>query len=240
MKIFLRIFFCAMLIGGLSACIEDGETGAPGPPGTQGETGPPGPQGEAGPQGPSGSPGEQGPPGATGPAGPPGTPGPQGPQGPAGPAGPPGSQGPQGEPGTANVFYSNWAGFNTDNWSGLVAFLFQNRRIYTVSENRITDAILDRGAVMVYVKFANSSDIVQPLPIYQSITQLKNQHMAHFIQQNRILITLYNDDRSDPGTIGSINSYRYVIIPGGTPTGRNAPVDLNDYEAVKTYYNIPD
>jgi hypothetical protein len=237
MKIFLRIILCAMLIGGVSACIEDGETGAPGPPGTQGETGPPGPQGEPGPTGAPGAPGE---PGTTGPPGPAGPGGPSGPTGPQGPQGPTGPQGPQGEPGTANVFYSNWSGFNTNNWSGLVAFLFQNRRIYTINESRITDAILDRGAVMVYVKFANSSDIVQPLPIYQSITQLKNQYMAHFIQQNRILITLYNDDRSDPGTIGSINSYRYVIIPGGTATGRIAPIDLNDYEAVKAYYNLPD
>jgi hypothetical protein len=35
--------------------------------------------------------------------------------------------------------------------------------------------------------------------------------------------------------------YKYVVIPG-TQAGRQSapPVDYNDYEAVKRYYNLPD
>jgi hypothetical protein len=172
--------------------------------------------------------------GETGAQGPAGVQGETGPQGPVGPPGEPG------EPGTANVIYSSWQPFETDRWSELVSFLFQNRRIYTVEEPRIDQSILDGGTVAVYVRFGNFNNIVQPLPVIQSITQLRNQHMSYYLQLNQILITLFNEDRSDPGVIGTINSYRYVIIPGGTPAGRMAPVDMEDYEAVKDYYNIPD
>ena len=93
----------------------------------------------------------------------------------------------------------------------------------------------------VYVRFGGTTSIIQPLPIEQAITQSKIQRLGFNILLNKIELFFYNvDDALDPGEIGSNNSYRYVIIPGGTPTGRIASPDLSDYEAVKSFYNIPD
>jgi hypothetical protein len=81
---------------------------------------------------------------------------------------------------------------------------------------------------------------VQSLPIRQAITQNKDQHLGYTLSTNSITIFLYNEDATDPGTFGSGNQYRYVIIPGGIPNGRMAAVNYNDYEAVKAYYQLPD
>jgi hypothetical protein len=100
---------------------------------------------------------------------------------------------------------------------------------------------MDRGTVMVYVKFDFFPDMVQSLPISQPITQTKNQRLIHYLQLGKIQIAISNEDNTSPSPIGGDASYRYVIIPGGTSTsGRMATVNLKDYKAVKAFYNIPD
>jgi hypothetical protein len=221
---------------------EQGIPGETGPQGPAGATGPQGPAGETGPQGPVGPIGPQGPAGPTGeagPQGPQGQPGSQGPTGPQGPSGPQGEQGPKGDPGTANVIYSEWVPFDESQWSANTLFLTQVRKIYSIDETRITPQIINQGTVMVYVKFDFFPDMVQPLPISQPISQTKNQRLIHYLQTNKIVIAISNEDNTSPNPIGADASFRYVIIPGGTPSGRMVPVNVRDYKAVKAYYNIP-
>jgi hypothetical protein len=110
-----------------------------------------------------------------------------------------------------------------------------------VDDSNITSQIIDRGTVMVYVKFDFFPDMVQPLPISQPITQTKNQRLIHYLQPGKIQIAISNEDNTSPSPIGGDASFRYVIIPGGNPTsGRIAPVNLKNYKAVKAYYKIPD
>ena len=141
------------------------------------------------------------------------------------------------------MIYSDWVGFESATWSDPTNFFGQNRRSYPIAETAITNEILNRGTVAVYVRFGGSSTTIQPLPITQAITLIKAQTLGHQLKLGEISLFLYNrDDIDDPGRIGAGNSYRYVIIPGGTPnsTGKMANVDLSDYEAVKRYYNLPD
>ncbi|MEN7547580.1 hypothetical protein AAG747_06665 [Rapidithrix thailandica] len=165
-----------------------------------------------------------------------------GPQGPPGDQGAQGDQGDQGERGTANVIYSDWINFDAQKWSDPTDFFGQNRRIYEIDEDSISEDILNVGVVSVYVKFGGTSNNIQPLPITQAITLIKAQSLIHYLKLNQIVLAFYNeDDTNDPGTIGPGNSYRYVIIPGEIPSsGRIEEVDLSDYEAVKEYYNLPD
>jgi hypothetical protein len=168
--------------------------------------------------------------------------GPQGPQGIQGPQGEPGPEGEQGSPGTANVIYSDWTAFESTLWTAPFSFFGQNRRSYTVEDTTITEDIINSGTVAVYVKFGGTANNIQPLPVIQSIIQVKNQFLGHFLQLGKIVLFFHNmNDELDPGIIGSGNNYRYVIIPGGTSmSGRLAGPDLNDYEAVRLYYGIPE
>ncbi|WP_373520669.1 hypothetical protein [Aquiflexum sp.] len=121
-------------------------------------------------------------------------------------------------------------------------FFGRNSIVYTIDEPLITSGILDRGTVAIFIRFDLFPDIVQPLPITQTITQIKNQRLVHYLQLNKILMAFSNEDNSvQIIPIEGDVSFRYVIIPGGTSTsGRMAPVNLKDYKAVKSYYKIPD
>jgi hypothetical protein len=99
---------------------------------------------------------------------------------------------------------------------------------------------MDRGTVAVYIKLGITPDMVQPLPIFQFITQIKNQRLIHYLKLNKIVLGFTNEDGTNPVPIGADDKYRFVIIPGGTPSGRLAPVNMKDYKAVKAYFNIPD
>jgi hypothetical protein len=177
--------------------------------------------------------------------------GPQGPQGEdgigiqgeKGDKGDPGEKGDQGDPGTANVIYSDWVGFESATWSNPANFFGQNRRTYPIAETAITNDILNRGMVAVYVRLAGTPTTIQPLPITQAITLVKAQTLGFQLKPSEISLFLFNrDDTNDPDRISAGNAYRYVIIPGATPnsSGRMANIDLSDYEEVKRYYNLPD
>ena len=170
--------------------------------------------------------------------------GPEGPQGEKGEQGEQGEPGPQGEPGTANVIYSDWTTFQNTAWSEPFLFFGQNRRSYTISEDSLTNDIINMGTVMVFVRFGGTFDNIQPLPIIQPITQSKNQVLDFYLQVGAIVNVYYNlNDTDDPGSIGSGNQYRYVIIPGGTPLslkkGAESFVDLS-YNELCEALNIPE
>jgi len=146
--------------------------------------------------------------------------------------------GAKGDTGTANVMYSPWLDVTyspqTNNAGDTVIWFA------TITAPKITPAILDSGVVKVYLNVGTASNkLIFPLPITDlyaltDITQLQCYFTPGKIQ-------LYCD--IDAGTFTSSGQkawqYRYVVIPGGVPTGRSA-INWNDYKAVQQYFNIPD
>jgi hypothetical protein len=260
-------FFLVLFLGFMVACSDPGDVGPKGDKGDtgeqgiQGEQGPQGDKGDPGEQGPKGDPGEQGIQGEQGPKGDPGEQGIQGEQGPKGDTGDQGRQGPkgdtgdqgrqgpkgdkgdEGDPGTANVIYSEWTTFVLEDWTASLTFFGQTRREYPINVTEIDSEIINKGTVMVYGRLAGTITRTQPLPIIGPIpSNARDQVLNFHIRLGLIHIEFYNliERDEDPGRFGSGNQYRYIIIPGGVPTGRIGAPDLSDYEAVKTFYNIPD
>lgn len=120
-----------------------------------------------------------------------GPPGPQGEQGDPGKKGNTGEKGENGDDEGANVVVSDWS---TQAFTGA-----QRKWSANITDNRITEAILDKGDVSVYVKidgavyelnyFTNSANIIQ------SVSMGKIQLQSTF----------------DASTI----EFRYILIPAG-------------------------
>jgi hypothetical protein len=150
-----------------------------------------------------------------------------------------GDDGAKGDTGTANVMYSPWLdvdfspvvdGADTIAWTA------------TIDAPKITKQILDSGTVKVYFNAGTSTTpAVFPLPLADFAYGLPGgvQNINLYFTVGKI--NLYATQ--DGGTEGSGSTkswqYRYVIIPGGVPTGRSV-VNWNSYETVKSFYNIPD
>jgi hypothetical protein len=149
-----------------------------------------------------------------------------------------GDDGAKGDTGTANVMFSSWLDVDyspTLNNAGDTVIWFA-----TLPAPKLTKAILDSGVVKVYINVGSSADpLIFPLPITDlyALTNISQLGM-YFTVGN---IELYCDIDAGTVTSGGVKQgqYRYVIIPGGVPTGRSA-VNWNNYQAVKDFYNIPD
>jgi hypothetical protein len=197
--------------------------------------------------------------GAVGPTGPKGDTGLAGTNGTNGAVGATGPAGAVGATGTANVIYSAWIdrpfpGTGSTAWtSGNFGTATRaNFPTYScsLSAPKLTPEIIDKGVIMVYMKpFAafigalplpheassiNSIDS-SPLGMRYSFTPLGNGTIV--ISAKNVYPALSSGTWQTPSTD---EQFRYVIIPGGVPAGRTANVDLNDYEAVKKYYNLKD
>lgn len=177
--------------------------------------------------------------------GPAGETGAAGAQGPAGPAGNTGSQGAQG---TANVVYSPWVNVTfaqvaDTNWLGQIPAV------------KLTDSILNRGEVKVYVNVGNDStggQFVLPLPVYEPyLFSVDNKPFTiiinpYFLTQSISLIS--NIDVSSYKDADGYNNFqfRYIIIPGGTTAtpasvnGKNNSINWNDYNQVKQFLGLKD
>lgn len=168
-------------------------------------------------------------------------------EGPTGPAGPPGDEGPQGEegdqgePGSIDAFYSDWIPFQTDQWDQVTEF-GKITQLYEISEGQVTRDIVDQGAILVYIRFGGAPD-PRPLPFVGYITTTTTEQLIWFrFSPGRIVIAFSNlSSNDDPGIFGSGNSYRYVIIPGGTPVAGALVADPSSlsYEEASRRFGIP-
>ncbi len=213
-----------------------------------------GPQGEVGPQGPAGQTGAQGPQGAagatgaTGPAGTTGAQGPAGATGGQGPAGQTGTQGPQGVPGTANVIYSPWIDLTASaDWStALVQSTVGQRRQWSKSFSApaITPDVISNAAIMVYFNQPLGNIAYQiPDGLYAFSYTTRPGFISifrHYPNINNGLSYMGPTEFSAVSILGNYTRFRYIIIPGGVPSGRKAAVDYSDYEAVRKLYDIKD
>jgi len=146
--------------------------------------------------------------------------GPTGPAGPVGPAGPQGAAGPQWEPGKANVIYSEWIGASFAPASG--------GYLGTIDAPPLTQEILAHGDIRVY--WSEGGRVIS-LPYAQTIGDITYTVHQRFYVGHIDLLSSYQLMPSQ---------FRYVIIPGGVAAGRQATIDLDDYEQVKQYYHLPD
>jgi hypothetical protein len=140
--------------------------------------------------------------------------------GPTGATGATGATGPAGASGSSGAIYSDWITptFSSTTFSA------------TITAPKLTQEILDRGAIHVYIK---GTSLIFPLP-YTDIDSLGRVpfHLDFAAGVGRIVIFTTAPISGIP--------FRYVLIPGSTPSGRQAAVDFNNYEAVKKEFDLPD
>lgn len=231
MKKVLVFLMAVVITAGMAAC--KGDAGPEGPQGPKGD------KGDQGPAGPAGTAGANGAPGSTGPKGDKGDPGSTGAQGPQGTPGAQGPQGAQGPAGTANVIYSAWLNFPASSPGYMSSGA---EKTWTFGAPRVTQEVLDKGTVLAYGKATND---VYSLPLTEIFEgRLESYSIVWTLGVIRFY-RKYAGAGSAPASFTSssyagFTAFRYVIIPGGIPAGRQAAIDYNDYEAVKKYYNLPD
>lgn len=137
-----------------------------------------------------------------------------------------GDTGPKGDTGVANAVYSAWS---TVSFSGAVLQSGDTVGVATITAPQITKDVLDKGTIHVYANLGTAAapDIV-PIPYLDLI----NGFYVNVDFEVGKINLLSNGDGS--------GSYRYIIITGSVPAGRQATVDWKDYNAVKAFYNLKD
>jgi|GEM_PF-1251667 len=166
-----------------------------------------GPQGDVGPQGTTGTPGATGAPGATG---------------------------PQGAQGAANLIVSSWTTVAAADWKSDNNPLYF---YYGVDDKNITQAILDKGVVMVYYRSPAQKTVVLSLP---SVTDKVSIGYFFRVDQGKGSINFdlsYFQPRNVP--INFDLEFRWIIIPANSG-GRVRAIDWADYDDVKGELNLRD
>jgi hypothetical protein len=140
----------------------------------------------------------------------------------------------KGKTGTANVLYSGWN--SATNLRDTIADGSKLKAVDLLAP-ALTDDILEKGMVQVYFRFSGSG--VYALPYTSYAGGLQNI-MSYLPRLKHFIITRFAFDNSGSVSLPNSLQYRYVIIPGGVaaPTAAKNP-NLNNYEEVKRYYNIP-
>jgi hypothetical protein len=169
--------------------------------------------------------------------------GPAGTKGDAGEVGVKGATGATGATGTANVIYSDWitpATYTKTTVFGTLNFT------YDIAASKLTQAILDKGTVLVYGKMNGYNPIIWPtdqvsvLPVvinYLNGTTSEIDTWAARSTVGHIQINMTNNNNVYAG-LSNAHSFRYVIIPGGVHT--TSTVNFKNYDQVKQTYHLSD
>ncbi len=144
-----------------------------------------------------------------------------------GKTGPAGPQGPAGANGNANVVSStitssNWA-YTAPSWK--ISFTYP----------AITQDIIDKGAVLVYIKVGSAYNQL-PLTIYPSSTYSRTYEVSTYLGGVDIFCT--DSDLTQPTNPGSQNFKVVVIAASGKMANPN--LNYDDYNAVKKAFNLQD
>jgi len=181
--------------------------------------------------------------GAVGPQGPAGPTGPTGTVGTAGTNGAAGATGATGATGTANVIYSDWftpATYAKTTIFGTVHFDADQ------AASGITQAIIDKGTVLVYGKLNGYNPVIWPtgqvsaLPIeitYMNGTTQNIDSWSSLITLGNVRIDLASSSNAY-ASISNAHQFRYVIIPGGVHT--LGSINPHNYNEVKQALHLPD
>lgn len=125
-------------------------------------------------------------------------------------------KGDPGPAGTANVFYSDWS--NTAPWIASTTSTGSGKETWylDIAEPRITQDIVDKGAVLVYAKFVGDpdGDLVKALPstYYDNGSTLSQYHFQYAVSPGKVRIIC---DVMPAGKPANTNQIRYIVIPGG-------------------------
>jgi Collagen triple helix repeat (20 copies) len=139
----------------------------------------------------------------------------------------------QGPPGTANVEYSGWN--FTSNFRDTTAD-GSSLNVGDLLAPALTQSLLDNGAFQVYFTFGAG---VYTLP-YTSFAGGAANTMSYWPRLGHFIVTRFTADNSNTIKLSAFIQYRYIMIPGGVKVGVNHHPDLNNYEAVRKFYRIPD
>ena len=136
-------------------------------------------------------------------------------------------EGPAGKDGNANVVSSsmtalNWS-YNAPNW--------------TVSFNiaSITQDIVDRGAVLAYVKVGNNFSQL-PLTFYQDPAYSTSVGVLTVL--GGVLVTWTDSDLTQPINPGP-QVFKFVVISASSRQ-QHPNIDYTNYEEVKNAFNLED
>jgi hypothetical protein len=145
-----------------------------------------------------------------------------------------GIQGVPGDPGTANVIYSDWATL-PGSWRDSL-LNGSDLKVKHLRDAHITQAIIDRGLVLCYFKWANT---VYQMP-YTGISGGVNYTMTHVLVLGKVVFALFTHDNSATITFNSSVPFRYIIIPGGVPTKSTLDYSKLSYEDLCYKLGIPE
>lgn len=141
-------------------------------------------------------------------------------------AGPKGDPGPAGSNGVANIQSSN---ITTTNGSWNLD-TFDNSYNATITVTGITQNVLDKGAVMVYIGNGTGSEWSAMPFSYQGV------EFNYSIKLGQVLIYVTLDDGSAPGNPGG-QQFKIVVIP---PAMVRPNVNVKSYSETKTAYGLSD
>jgi hypothetical protein len=139
--------------------------------------------------------------------------------GPTGPEGPAGTNGTNGTNGNANVIGTNTVALNSGNWSA-IGSNFEA----TITAPAITQAIVDKGTIMVYEQFG-SYWVALPYTIGKL-------SVVYYFTLNTVKIDyVYNDNSQTPNP--GNKTYRIVAISASAMLA-HPNINWENYEEVKT------
>ena len=150
--------------------------------------------------------------------GPEGPAGATGPQGPAGSTGATGGTGATGATGTANVIYSSWFTYASLGAAiDSVFFIHGNVRRVIRTAPGVTQAIIDNGVILSYIRFAPTGSF----SILPYIFPNGGGGQLTFVAEvGKIFYISYILNPPAPIGVAVSSEFRYVLIPGGVAGGR--------------------
>ncbi|NIG55200.1 collagen-like protein [Chitinophaga sp. Cy-1792] len=180
-----------------------------------------------------------------------------GPAGATGPQGTTGPQGPQGVAGNANVVVDTFTLKNSDYVNDTYWFPISSSsaegwsaKSYTRSNNKVTDAILKNGMVLVYIRIINSLTnewTSLPLTFLENNSRNYSFNYAVGTALNKVKLYYYF---VQTGSVAPPNIYNAtvtdmqvkILIVSGTvaSNARQSSVDLSNYQAVAAWLNLKD
>lgn len=151
-----------------------------------------------------------------------------------GPTGKDGVAGTNGADGNANVIYSDWASVPAATATTIDG---TNGNTSSISAPNLTQEILDKGTVLVYVKFG--STIIQ-LPYTSNAGGVTNT-LLFYLELNNIKLFRFKHDGTGGVNIPTGLQFRYILIPGGVSVlTQKTQLNLKNmpYSEVCKYLNI--
>ena len=152
-----------------------------------------------------------------------------------GPAGPAGTNGTNGTNGNANVTGSNTVTLNnwTSEYDDGIEFVFSK----TITWSGITQAIVDKGAVMVY-----AGDVGEwvALPYAETGSDFSTTFVFVFTTGTVTIYAMGYDDSGSPSPSDFDGTVVRIVAIAASNRAANPDVNLNDYNAVKKAFKLKD